>query len=185
MNPTSDMSQTPITKKFRKLRFAVRFSRRYHLHIQQSYMRWGTLTTFIAAVSASGAFASLDEHEPGVAAWTAVFAATAAIASAVNLIIRPTLRALVHKELAERFTELERDMGLAKITERNLHRLSSRRLEIETKEPPTVASVVVLCQNEEAKAQGYGEEDQYGVSTTQRILVCLSGLRLDFLTEKA
>ena len=171
------MPETPIAKKFRKLRFAVRFSRRYHLHIQQSYARWGTLMTFIAAVSASGAFAS----KQGVA-W---FAATAAIASALNLIIRPTIRTLVHRELAERFTELERDMGLAKITEQNLHRLSSRRLEIETKEPPTVASVVVLCQNEEAKAQGYGEEDQYDVSTTQRILVCLCGLRLDFLTEKA
>ena len=179
------MSETPVTEGFRKLRFAVRFSRRYHLHIQQSYMRWGTLTTFIAAVSASGAFASLDEHELGVAAWTAVFAATAAIASAVNLIIRPTLRALVHKELAERFTALERDMELAEMIDQNLRQFSVRRLEIETKEPPTVASIVVLYQNEEAKAQGYGEEDQYDVSTTQRVLVCLSGLRLDFLTEKA
>ena len=179
MNPTSDMSETPIAKKFRKLRFAVRFSRRYHLHIQQSYMRWGTLTTFIAAVSASGAFASLDDGN-GVA-W---FAATAAIASALNLIIRPTIRALVHRELAEKFTELERDMGLAETTEQNLQRFSVRRLEIETKEPPTVASIVVRCQNEEARAQNYGTEYRYHVSFAQRLFACFSGLRLDLLTDK-
>lgn len=179
------MSETPVAKKFRKLRFAVRFSRRYHLHVQQSYMRWGTLTTFIAAVSASGAFASLDRHEPA-ATVTAVFAVAAAIASAVNLIIRPTLRALVHKELAERFTVLEKDMELEEeMTDRKLRQFSARRLEIETKEPPTVASLVVLAQNEEAEAGGYGSKDQYPVSRGQRLLACISGLRLDFLTEKA
>ena len=178
------MSEGSTAKQFRKLRFAVRFSRRYHLHIQQSYMRWGTLTTFIAAVSASGAIALFDPHD-GEFGLTMAFTATAAIASALNLIIRPTLRALVHKELAEKFTALERDMGLAKITDRNLQKFAARRLEIETKEPPTVASIVVLYQKEEAIAQGYDTKGKYDVSFAQRVLVCISGLRLDFLTEKA
>ena len=172
----------PIAKEFRKLRFAIRFSRRYHLHIQQAYMRWGTLTMFVAAVSGSGAFASLNGDQQGIV--TAWLTGITAIASAVNLIIRPTLRALVHKELAEKFTALERDMGCAEMTDRNLQKFSSRRLEIEMKEPPTVASIVVLCQNEEARAGDYGPEDQHPVSFVQRLLACASGLRLDFLTER-
>ena len=175
------MPEPPIAKEFRKLRFAVRFSRRYHLHVQQSYMRWGTLTTFIAAVSGSGALAYLNQHQQGNSNYTPWLIAITAIASAVNLIIRPTLRALVHKELAERFTALERDMVLEETSEQNLRKFLARRLEIETKEPPTVASLVVLAQNEEAEAGGYGSKDQYPVSRVQRLLACISGLRLDFL----
>lgn len=157
--------------------FSVRLSRRYHMHFQEAYTRWNTLSSFLTALSGSATLAAaLDEA--AILPW---LAATTAVVGAIDLVLRTTAKAVFHRDLAQEFTNLEKDLVLAERNKTSIKTFVSRRLEIETKEPPPHQTITDLCYNEEARARGNEEKHFAEVPVRRRLVVCLFSLRTDFL----
>lgn len=175
------MTAEEVADGMYELLFAVRKSRRYHMHFQFSYVRWNAVATFLTTISGfatvAAAFGRPDD-------WVVkALAASTALFAAFGFSLRPISRALQHKELGQDFAALEIEVRRAgeDTDEKTYHGLVARRLEIEMKEPPPVKSLNLLCHNEEVAAGPYDKAWKTPVSRFQRLLACAFGLRLDFL----
>ena len=170
-----------VADRVHELLFAVRKSRRYHMHFQMTYERWSTLGTLVPAVLA-GVTSMAPTSETGL---PRVLAGIAAVVAAFAFSLRTTPRAVMHRDLGQAFTTLEKDIraagantNMAKLLE-----FEGRRLEIELLEPPPVKSVNLLCHNEEVRAGGYDPQRIGEVSIYKRLLACAFALRLDFIRD--
>ena len=136
-----------------QLLFAVRRSRRYHMHRQLFFGRFNSATTFLTTLSGSATFASVLA---GSTPWSIGLAATTAVVAAMAFAGQTGPRHALHGDLAREFTALERDLVLAgkKIDTAKLDEFTARRLEIEMKEPPLLRVLNVICHNEEIVARG-------------------------------
>ena len=165
------------------LLFAVRRSRRYHLHRQQFFARLNFLAGFLAALAGSATMASVLLASE----WAAWLAAGTAIVGAIELAGQTTTRAGLHGDLAREFTVLERDMELGgeDIDQQELRTFRARRLDIEMKEPPPYYVLNVICHNEEVLAGGYPRDHVVPVRWWQRVFASLVDLRPHLLEKSA
>ena len=167
-------------REWSDLIFSVRRSRRYHMHFQDAYTRWNTLSSLLTALSGSATLAAALT-EAYLLPW---LAATTAIVGAIDLSLRTAAKAVMHRDLAQEFTDLEINIERSDCSQTGLLvELRSRRLEIEKREPPPHIWVDLLCHNEEVKAGAYGNEHLENIPLRQRLTVCLFGLRTDFLSS--
>ena len=136
-----------------QLLFAVRRSRRYHMHRQLFFGRFNSLTTFLTTLSGSATFASVLAD---LTSWSIGLAAVTAFVAAMSFAGQTSTRQALHGDLAREFTALERDMVRAggQIGAAELDEFTARRLEIEMKEPPLLRVLNVICHNEEIVARG-------------------------------
>ena len=174
------MAEDRVADGMYELLFAVRKSRRYHMHFQLSYARWNAVGTFLTALMGSATVAAAFGNPSD---WVVkALAATTALLAAFNFSLRTTARALLHHELGQEFTFLEIDIRKAGegTDETTFHSLVARRLEIEMREPPPIKSLNLLCHNEEVEAGPYDKKWKKPVSRYKRFLACAFGLRLDF-----
>jgi hypothetical protein len=141
-----------------KFLFGVRRSIRYHLLRLRHYELFHAWVNGVNVVAGSTAFGTLIG--PGNHYYVATSAALiVTVLSALDLIIGTSGKARLHKDLANDFIALEKEILLAgHLTEDRLRELEAKRLDIETKEPPILRALNRVCHNEEARAQGC--EDQ-------------------------
>ena len=175
------MSTERVADDMHALLFAVRKSRRYHMHFELSYSRWDTFGTFLTALTGSATAAAAL----GATEWVGLLSIATAVVAAFVFSLRTTARALLHREFSQKFTALEIEIRQAgESTDRaTFNELLARRLEIEMKEPPPVKSVNLLCHNEEVMAGGFDPNTKVPVPMHKRLIACLFGLRLDFIRD--
>lgn len=130
----------------------VELSVLYHQKRERFLSLVDRATKLIAIAGGSAAVARVGGENAVV--WIgAIIAGTSALA----LVAALSDRARLHAELAGAFKRLDADMaahGPRDFTEPDLNRWEGRSREIEVGEPPALAALVRLCQNEQAWAAG-------------------------------
>lgn len=161
------MTYEESTSPFDRLMFSVRRSRRYHLYRQRFFDRldyWSNFST--ALLSSSMVVAGIVESKP----WVVSVAVALTIFRFFLLAGQTTRRAMLHNSLAVEFTSLERDMVLSDGTVDQVKEFTQRRLDIETKEPPPLKILDLICHNEEVEASGYDPKYKKEIKRWQRLL---------------
>ena len=102
---------------------------------------------------------------------TAVLAAVAAIAAALDMVLAVTQQAWIHGDLAKQWIHLERDIVQANARDEvALRTLQDRRLAIEMDEPPVLEVLDIQMHNALCKALGYKKSKQYRIGFFQGLL---------------
>jgi hypothetical protein len=147
------------------LLFNVRLSIRYHNRRRAFFDGFDLMASGIAVVFSSAAIAALNAESERYAIWSAL---VVTVFSAIHLVTRSTVRAREHHDLVKRFIALEQSILPA--TEQDFWELYAAKLAIEADEPPVLANLSIMCHNDQAVAEGYGEERLYHVNFLQRLL---------------
>lgn len=144
----------------RDLIFDIRRSVRYHTKRRQFFGRLGKFIKVFTVIGGLGTVTTLLTKAGEL--WTLAYGTLAGISSIIDLVIGTDEMARLHSDLAREFITLERRMVLAgnEITDKQLAEFIDQRLEIESKEPPVLHVLNVICHNELAKAMGYPKSEQ-------------------------
>lgn len=125
----------------------------YHQKRERFFDIWDKATKAIAIIGGSVAFANIT-GPLGLKFSAGIITVT----STAALVLGFADRARRHAELAADFRRLEIEMverGERDFTEDDLKAWEAKQRQIETKEPPALSTLVILCQNEIALAQGH------------------------------
>jgi len=159
------MTADSLNDRWHELFFGIRRSIRYHIRRRKFYENWHLLTSAAGVVFGSAAVGSLlSSIDSYIALWSA---GIVAILSPMDLVVGTSKKAWLHAELAKRFIELEKEIGV-EMTEENYHRLCNARLDIEMEEPPVLHVLNMICHNELLRAMGYGEKYKMEIKWYQR-----------------
>lgn len=171
-----------IQDRLHALLFAVRRSIRYHNYRRRFFESLATLVQLVTVICGSATvFAVISGW--GVAVYVA---AMVTVLSAINLVVSPTRKSILHADLAKRFIDLENAInGVVEMDEQQLRDFTQQRLKIERDEPPVLRVLDSLCHNEEARAEGYGEEDFVRISAVQRLLAQFADIGSEKIKPKA
>ena len=156
------------------LLFSVRRSIRYHARRRGFYEGLHSWVVFAALVFGSATFVAFGtaivESWP---LWAKLLpAAAVTVMAAADQAFGFMRKAWLHNDLAAEFTRLEQDLARAGDypCEVDLHGFSSRRLDIEAREPPVKHVLNVICHNEVMRAEGYPPEKLAEIGFWQRAL---------------
>lgn len=122
----------------------------YHRRRERWFASRDRFVKAIAIIGGSVAFARVTDDAVVQAAGAAI-----AIASTITLVFAFADRARLHSDLAARFSRLEADIhgeGLSFVGA-DLARWRAQLAEIEALEPPALATLVRMCQNQQALAR--------------------------------
>lgn len=161
-------SEAEPNREYHALLFAARRSVRYHMYRQRFLDRiadWGKAAT---AISGSATVATLIAESQ----WAHYAAIATAIFSALDVVFAPSRLARHHNELARDFIGLEQDAlraGTA-LSQDDMLKLQTRRLDIEAKEPPIYRVLDAICNDELVLALGHADEYRSNVTWFQRAL---------------
>ena len=152
-----------------KLLFAVRRSVRYHMQRQRFFDRVGTIAVAVSLAFASGTVlvrVSLAVDSK----WVLIVASVSALAQALLLTLQQGQKARKHNDLARDFIALEKQVTRRQnqISQDRLDAFTSKRLTIESREPPVARILDAMCHNEMLRAYGR-ENEQRPVSWFQRL----------------
>lgn len=162
------MDETKLKEKWNDLLFGVRRSVRYHTHRRKFFDKLKVWADFLVIVS-GGTVVGLATAEVKNA-WTIGFGAFIGIIGSFDLVVGFSGRARDHHDLAKEFSELEREMtAVDERTEKELKRLTNRRLQIEEEEPPILQVLNCYCHNELVKALGHPEAQRTGITFLQSV----------------
>lgn len=133
--------------------FGVRRSVRYHDRRRAFFEQLHRLTAVLTVLMAGSVL--FDIGKPGApAVWLTALAVIAALLAAIDMVVGYASRASLHRDLKQRFVDLEMDV-LARGDSPEVwtaHRLA--RLAIERDEPPIYRALDLLCYNELLIAEG-------------------------------
>lgn len=162
------MKDEKIRHEKDKLLFGVRRSIRYHNHRRRHFDFINKFTTIIAALSGSATVISVLSKLGQNC--TITFAVIVAVMSAVDLVLGTAQKAREHNDLAKRFFDLEKAIiTIKEITEEDLSRLTTQRLDIEADEPPVLQVLDCICHNELLRAMGYDQSKHVKIKWYQRL----------------
>lgn len=169
--------------RLHNLLFGVRRSVRYHSHRIRFFDGLNKTVRVLTSVSGAGVVASVLSARLG-AGWTNGFAAAVASAAALDLVIDSAEKARLHASLYRDFIDLERRIVLAgkALDDSALDRFDGDRLVLESKEPPVLRVLDVICHNELLRAMGEGGR-AVRVSRLQRALAQFLDFRTDQFKE--
>ncbi len=153
-NQVEDTNAAARERAHWELTWGVQRSIRYHRHREQWLDRVNGWCAFATVVFGTGGVVSLLTDIHPVLPMAA--AAITAVAGVLLLTFGVGARARLHSELAHDFTLLERDMVHAgeNVPAHELRRFQARRLDIESREPPTLQVLNTMCHDELVNAYG-------------------------------
>jgi hypothetical protein len=161
-------NEEQLQDRLHALLFSVRRSIRYHNYRRRFFDNLSTVVQLATVIFGSATvFAVMSGL--GVAVYVA---AMVTILSAINIVISPVRKSILHAELAKRFIDLENAItGVAEMDEQQLREFEQQRLKIERDEPPVLRVLDSLCHNEQLRAEGYeGDEHYVEVPLVKRLL---------------
>ncbi|MGD9953460.1 MAG: hypothetical protein AB7S87_12860 [Burkholderiales bacterium] len=137
------------------LRFRIAFSVRYHERRQRWYDWWDRIAKVVALVGGAATVAAvLGPGTPQL--WVA---AAITVTSALTLVFGFADRARLHFDLKRRYCALEaRIIEAGAPDEAAIRKYEAEISLMEGDEPPVLATLVQLCQNEVAQARGQFED---------------------------
>ncbi len=136
--------------------FGIQRSSRYHNYRRRFYELWNAWTVGIAAL---GGLSSLTAYKLDYDLGLILIAFTISVTGALDLMIGTSRRSNQHAELAREFILLEAMFVTSEpIDERTLADLISKRLLIESREPPVMRLLDTLCHFELLRAMGDAAE---------------------------
>ncbi len=138
------------------LRFKIRCSVRYYRRRQQFFKRWSNIAIFIMIIASfmTLLFSVLNLKGYGLEDPTAMADTIIAVASAIIAIVgiveitvlRIAKRAIRSLNLAGQFTDLAKRLGHGRnLDDEEFEKLTDEWLEIQSKQPPRLALLNVLC----------------------------------------
>jgi len=133
--------------------YRTELSTLYHQKRERFFSVCDKLGNAVGVIGGSAALASLSN--PVLLAWIAL---TITVMSSVALVFGFSDRARRHADLAKDFRLLEAAIvgrGERDFTEQDISGWDSSTRSMESTEPPALGALVVLCQNELARAQGH------------------------------
>jgi hypothetical protein len=168
-----------LKDKQHELLFDVRRSVRYHNERRKHYNFMNLLVSALSILFGSAVFVTILSSFDKV--YTLVIAGIVTVLSTFNLLIGTSSKACLHFDLYRRFIELEKKIVAVgeKITEEDLIRFTSERLDIEGDEPSILRVLDTLCYNELARAMGYSKDHFKKVTWLQRKLAPFFDYRQD------
>lgn len=161
------MNAAYLWEKRHAVLYRTELSTLYHQKRERFFALWDKLTNAIGVIGGSAALASLSK--PDLLAWIALAITSV---SALALVIGFSDRSRMHADLAKNFRQLEAEIircGERDFTEEQLYSWESATRMLESSEPPALGALVILCQNELARAQGH-EDKIIKMNRIQRIL---------------
>ncbi len=157
-----------VQEQWDGLLFGVRRSVRYHNRRRRFFETWHRVTSGAAVLFGSAAMASLltNTENTDLAIWAA---GLVTLLASIDLVVGTARASWNHAELARRFIDLEKVMVATTASKSSYQECNNARLDIEADEPPALRVLNILCHNEQAKAEGYGDEAFYLVAGYQRL----------------
>ena len=158
--------RTPYTDAL----FDVRLSIRYHERRQGFFNGVLKLAMFVTLILNSAAVGLVLSHLGEV--WTILAMLTGTVFLAGSLAYGVRSKSSLHEDLKRRFIRLEQEIRGKPRTDDTATWAQIERLAIEADEPSaSMATVIAVCHNDESKAMGGFEEDDFiRVSPTQKLL---------------
>lgn len=156
------MTKPRVVDRYSSLLWGVRRSVRYHDRRHGFFEHFHAIVIFFAVVGGSATFAAfgtaIGESMP--IELRLLPAALVTVLSAADLVVGSMRKAWLHADLKRRFIEIERDLlrAGADLPDSVLVELETRRLDIETDEPPVLKVLDTICYNELLRAEGYSQE---------------------------
>ena len=152
------------------LLFDVRRSIRYHNRRRSFFDRWGIITNAISVIFGSATIYAIFQDN-GLKSLAVFLAAIVTIFSTVDLVVGTNNKGRLHSDLARRFNELEREMTQAGCyDESTLRTFTTKRLKIESDEPPVLRVLDSICHNELMRAMGHEKGDLLEIGWFQRLV---------------
>ena len=129
------------------LLFDVRRSARYHDRRSGFFTKMHQLTGVLTVLLAGSVI--FDIARPGDSPfWLLALATLGAGLAAIDFVVGYATRATTHRELKNRWLDLEMAMIDGDLTEQTWHAYRLERLRIEKDEPPVYRALDLLCHNE-------------------------------------
>ena len=142
-----------LWNKRHEVLYRTELSTLYHKKRDRFFSVWDKLASAVGVIGGSAALANLSN--PDHLAWIAL---VITLVSSAALVIGFSDRARRHSDLAKDFRQLEASIvarGERDFTEQDVLGWDSSTRMLESSEPPVLGALVVLCQNELARAQGH------------------------------
>ncbi len=158
-----------LSQDIHAMLFDVRRSSRYHNRRRMFFDYISKWSDTITAISGSGTIISILS-DTGSETVTTTLAAITAIAAVINLVFDTKGNARAHHDFARQFILIEKELIKQNVTEKDLEKLISRRLDIEAEEPPVLKVLDSRCHNELLKAMGYDKKEFLKINTVQSFL---------------
>lgn len=133
--------------------YRTELSTLYHQKRERFFSVCDKLGNAVGVIGGSAALASLSN--PELLAWIAL---AITVVSSAALVLGFSDRARRHADLAKDFRQLEATIvrcGERDFTEQDISSWDASTRMLESTEPPALGALVVLCQNELARAQGH------------------------------
>lgn len=133
--------------------YRTELSTLYHQKRERFFSVCDKLVNAVGVIGGSAALASLSN--PVLLAWIAL---AITVVSSIALVLGFSDRARRHADLAKDFRQLEAAIvgrGERDFTEQDVSAWDASTRMLESTEPPALGALVVLCQNELARAQGH------------------------------
>jgi len=133
--------------------YRTELSTLYHQKRERFFSVCDKLGNAVGVIGGSAALASLSN--PVLLAWIAL---SITVVSSISLVMGFSDRSRRHADLAKDFRQLEATIvgrGEWDFTELDILSWDAKTRMLETTEPPALGALVVLCQNELARAQGH------------------------------
>lgn len=128
---------------------------RYHMHMQNSYARFGKFVTAFSLVMSSAAFATIYQSNIEIAKW---LSCAVALAQTLELVIDSKAKTTLHASLRQKYLQLELDLsGRDFIYDYEEKSFKAKRIAIEVEEPPVIKALMNLTENELANVYGLSE----------------------------
>jgi hypothetical protein len=139
--------------------FDIRRAIRYHERRKSFFYRVQNIASFFTIIMAGVVI--MDAVKKGVTPeWMVYVGVSAALLSALDLVIGFSRRAEIHSQLREKFAELEIDIVIGPPIGDVWIDYQKRRLFIEKDEPATYFIIDGLCRNELLIADGFSPKDK-------------------------
>lgn len=176
---------TEIEERYSDLLFGVRRSVRYHRRRERFLDAIAKAVKVITAGAGAATVLSLVAEGPDWLIETA--AGTTAVFSVLDIVFAFDRTARTHSSLASDFLGLEQDLlradqGALALSE--LVDLEARRLTIESREPPHLRALNLMCHNELVKAMGKSTRHYVDIPWYQRGLAQLVDINTSWLEKR-
>lgn len=148
----SDPTDTYLWQRRHEVLYQVQLSTLYHRRRERFMAFWDRTIKAIAIIGGTTAFA-----EVGGADVVKIAAAIVAGTATIGLVFGLEERARLHSDLARRFLDLEARIlrqGERDFTEEQVAQWAADLVDIQGSEPPVLGALVVICQNDLARAAG-------------------------------
>ncbi len=153
------------TPNFDALHFGICRSILYHKYRQSFFQKLQSLFLFIALLSGTTSVAIMGEIilEGSSPFWKAAPSVVISILIGIMFVLRLNDKASLHGEIRLNFVKLQQEMEQGRFLQEDkmkefLSKATTKRLEIESKEPRVLTVLDLTCHNEIMRSMGYPKD---------------------------